>query len=184
MKNTFKIFFTTIIVSILFFTMSCHSQSSATTIQKTLIPVNTQIFPTATNIQTSPELGDYLVDKDGNKFLVLLKSISPIIAGVMHEGYYDPGKQTFGKKGDPCLVLPFQVASEISKEQYLDISAQGYDSNDNLVSYCLNSGPVFGSTVIDMKPDSVNEGNFFLSPSKDLVKVKIVVIGLSDMVPP
>lgn len=166
------------------FAMSCHFPSSSSNIQTNSITSDKPIIPKEVNIIVIPGPGDYLVDRDGNEVSVLLKSVSPIYADVMPIGYYDPGKQAFGKPGDSCLVLPFQVESEIPKEQYLNIQALGYDSNDNLVSYCLNSGPIHGSTVINMKPNSINDGNFFLSPSRDLVKVKIQVLGLSDIVPP
>jgi hypothetical protein len=48
----------------------------------------------------------------------------------------------------------------------------------------MDIGPIFGQTVVEMRPDSINDVEIALSPSKDLVSVEIVVIGLSDIVPP
>jgi hypothetical protein len=195
MKITTTIFKVCIWGSILFFSMSCHSQTQITNTQINSTPIVTQnsptsessdAVPTLTNIQINPKPGEYLVDKNGNTVSVLLKSVSPIYIDPLPEGslYSFNNVMITSKKGDLCLVLPFQVESHISKIQYLDISAQGYDTNGNLVSVCLNWGPIFGQTVIQMQPNGVKDVSLKLLPSKDLIRVEIVVYALTDIVPP
>jgi hypothetical protein len=61
------------------FTLSQAASSPSTPITQnspTLEPAN--VIPKLTDIQVNPKPGDYLIDKNGNKVSVLLKSVSPI----------------------------------------------------------------------------------------------------------
>jgi hypothetical protein len=194
MKITSRLSSILILGSILFFSMSCHSQSPTLvtiTVSNTPTPPSSPTqepssqIPVLTDIQINPKPGNYLVDRNGNTVSVFLKSVSPIYVDDFPEGrsYLFNYKLITSKKGDLYLVLPFQIESHISKVQYLDITANGYDADGNLVSVCLNSGPIFGQKVVEMQPNGLNNVGIMLLPSKDIVRVELVVIGIFDIVP-
>lgn len=132
------------------------------------IPIKLDVISTkfsqVMNIEVEPGQGDYLAEG------ILLNQITVIVGSLdkpifhNYEHYY---------VGDPCLLVIGDIKNDTTENLYVDLFAEGFDSDGNQVSHTISSGTIVGHIQTDVPSGSSN--NFQLTLNWD-ENVQLIII--------
>lgn len=145
--------------------------------------INTPIVTSLPEIRTQPEIGQYLFYDDQTLAGVLLESVD-IGMGICDKDYIDIRNGTV-KKGEACLLITGVVESQLGQDKYMSVTAIGYDSKGNEVTYTLDAGPIWGVISLFLEARSRTEFVLHLKAASDIALVELKTSReLYDLPPP
>jgi hypothetical protein len=137
-----------------------------------------------TDISIQPEPGQILVYDEQKSAGVILKSVA-IKSDICDKDYFDLPRNAPVRKGQPCLLVTGQVEGQLDQDKYMTLSAQGYDADEEQVTYALDHGPIWGVISVHIPARGANEFALHLKTAPDLKRVELMPSSeLYDIPPP
>jgi hypothetical protein len=89
------------------------------------------------NIEVKPEKGGYLAEG------ILLNEIT-VITSSLDRPIFSPQNREHYYAGDPCILIIGEAINSTTEDSYVDLFADGFDTNGNQVCWTISSGTIMG----------------------------------------
>jgi hypothetical protein len=127
---------------------------------------------TGVQIALEPCPGDYL-DCDDLAPGIILESVV-VVTSTCEQDYFSVEEETANvKSGDPCLMVYGGIKNERSEAYYVGISATGYDSVENPVSWTMDCAHICGSTLTYVDGHDVDGFALHLNAADNIKSIEI-----------
>lgn len=112
--------------------------------------------------------------------------LSHIIVGsaTLNVSKINPGNQQVYEKGDTCVYVYAEVQNDSDQDVYVMFSANGYDSEGEVISWSMtDGGPLIGVTQLFLPSNSEDGLALVMNPAETMEIIEIHVNANEEMAP-